>query len=210
MPHSWSIIILDFRFSTRRSLAVFCFLAVLAGCDNSANNPATQFSGIDITGADYGKALKLTDQTGKVRTLDDFKGKVVLVFFGFTQCPEVCPTTLHDLAKVVQQLGPDAERVQVLFVTLDPARDTQDVLAKFVPAFHPNFVALRGDDAEIKAAAQSFHVFFEKRPGTTPENYTIEHFTGTFVFDREGRLRLLMNYGIGLDKILHDVKLLLS
>ncbi len=194
----------------RRSLAVFCFLAVLAGCDTAANNSATQFSAVDITGADYGKALKLTDHMGKVRTLADFKGKVVMVFFGFTQCPEVCPTTLHDLGKALKQLGPDAERVQVLFVTLDPARDTQDVLAKFVPAFHPNFVALRGDDAQTKAAAQSFHVFFEKRPGATLDSYTIEHFTGTFVFDREGRLRLLMNYGMGVDKIIRDVKLLLA
>ncbi len=194
----------------RRSLAVVFFLAVLAGCDNAAKNPATQFSGVDITGADYGKALKLTDHTGKVRTLADFKGKVVLVFFGFTHCPEICPMTLHDLGNAMRQLEADAERVQVLFVTLDPARDTQDVLAKFVPAFHPSFIALRGDDAETKAAAQSFHVFFEKRPAATPGSYTIEHFTGTFVFDREGTLRLLMNYGMGLDKIVHDVKLLLS
>jgi len=194
----------------RSSFAVLCFLAILTGCNNGANSPAKQFSGVDITGADYGKALKLTDHTGKVRTLADFKGKVVMVFFGFTQCPEVCPTTLHDLANALKQLGPDADRVQVLFVTLDPARDTQDVLAKFVSAFHPNFVALRGDDAQTKTAAQSFHVFFEKRPGATPDNYTIEHFTGTFVFDREGRLRLLMSYGIGIDKIIHDVKLLLS
>jgi protein SCO1 len=156
-------------------LAVCCFLIVLMGCDKAGNTAATQFSGIDITGADYGKALKLTDHTGKVRTLQDYQGKVVLVFFGFTQCPEICPTTLHDLASVMKQLGSDADRVQVLFVTLDPERDTQDLLAKFVPVFHPNFVALRGNDAETKAAAQSFHVFFEKRPGTTPENYTIEH-----------------------------------
>lgn len=194
----------------RRSLAVFCLLIFLAGCDNAATNTATQFSGIDITGADYGKALKLTDHTGKIRTLADFKGKVVLVFFGFTHCPEICPMTLHDLGNVMRQLGADAERVQVLFVTLDPARDTQDVLAKFVPAFHPSFIALRGNDAETKAAAQSFHVFFEKRPTATPGSYTIEHFTGTFVFDREGTLRLLMNYGIGLDKIIHDLKLLLA
>jgi protein SCO1 len=194
----------------RRVLAVVGLLLVLVGCDNTAKDSALQFSGIDITGADYGKALKLTDHTGKVRTLQDYKGKVVLVFFGFTQCPEICPTTLHDLANLMKQLGSDADRAQVLFVTLDPERDTQDVLANFVPVFHPSFVALRGNDAETKAAAQSFHVFFEKRPGTTPENYTIEHFTGTFVFDREGRLRLLMNYGIGLDKMLHDVKLLLS
>jgi protein SCO1 len=182
--------------------------ASLAACDNAANT--VQFQGIDITGADYGKALKLTDHTGKPRTLDDFKGKVVLVFFGFVHCPEVCPTTLHDLAALMKQLGADADRVQVLFVTLDPARDTQETLAKFVPAFHPNFLALRGDEEATKAAAQSFHVFFEKRLDASAGNYTIEHFSGTFVFDREGKLRLLMNYGIGLDKILHDVKLLLS
>ncbi len=183
--------------------------ASLAACDNRSNNQP-QFSGIDITGADYGKALKLTDHTGKPRSLDDFKDKVTLVFFGFTHCPEVCPTTLRDLASLLKQLGGDAEKVQVLFVTLDPERDTQELLAKYVPSFHPNILALRGDDAAIKAAAQSFHVFYEKRPGSTPQNYTIEHFTGTFVFDRDGKLRLLMNYGIGIDKMLHDVKLLLN
>ena len=193
-----------------RYLAVLVLLWSVAACDSSSTVSQAQFQGIDITGADYGKALKLTDHTGKTRGLDDFKGKVVLVFFGFTQCPEICPTTLHDLAKVLKQLGSDAERVQVLFVTLDPQRDSQELLAKFVPSFHPSILALRGDEAATKAAAQSFHVFFEKRPGTTADNYTIEHFTGTFVFDRDGRLRLLMNYGIGIDKMLHDVKLLLS
>ena len=193
-----------------RCLAILLLSVSLAGCDNAATTSPPPFSGIDITGADYGKALKLTDHTGKSRSLDDFKGKVVLVFFGFTHCPEVCPTTLHELATVLKQLGTDADRVQVLFVTLDPARDSQEMLAKFVPSFHPNFLALRGDEAATKAAAQSFHVFFEKRPGATPDSYTIEHFTGTFIFDREGRLRLLMNYDIGIDKIIHDVKLLLS
>ena len=193
-----------------RCLAILLLSVSLAGCDNAATTSQPPFSGIDITGADYGKALKLTDHTGKSRSLDDFKGKVVLVFFGFTHCPEVCPTTLHELATVLKQLGTDADRVQVLFVTLDPARDSQEMLAKFVPSFHPNFLALRGDEAATKAAAQSFHVFFEKRPGATPESYTIEHFTGTFIFDREGRLRLLMNYDIGIDKIIHDLKLLLS
>ena len=193
-----------------RCLAILLLSVSLVGCDNAATTSPPPFSGIDITGADYGKALKLTDHTGKSRSLDDFKGKVVLVFFGFTHCPEVCPTTLHELATVLKQLGTDADRVQVLFVTLDPARDSQEMLAKFVPSFHPNFLALRGDEAATKAAAQSFHVFFEKRPGATPDSYTIEHFTGTFIFDREGRLRLLMNYDIGIDKIIHDVKLLLS
>ncbi len=192
-----------------RGLAVLVLLTSLAGCDNVAKDSQAQFQGIDITGADYGKALKLTDHTGKIRTLEDFKGKVVLVFFGFTQCPEVCPTTLRELANLMKLLDADADRVQVLFVTLDPDRDTQAMLAKFVPAFHPNFLALRGDEAATKAAAQSFHVFFEKRPGTSPDNYNIEHFSGTFVFDRDGKLRLLMNYGISPDKILHDVKLLL-
>jgi protein SCO1 len=187
-------------------LALICFTA----CENAGNTLQPQFSGIDITGADYGKSLRLTDHSGTPRSLDDFKGKVVLVFFGFTHCPEICPTTLHDFATILKQLGADADRVQVLFITLDPARDTQDMLAKFIPSFHPNILALRGNEAATKAAAQSFHVFFEKRPGTTPENYTIEHFTGTFVFDREGKLRLLMNYGLGIDKIIHDIKLLLS
>ena len=193
-----------------RCLAILLLSVSLAGCDNAATTSPPPFSGIDITGADYGKALKLTDHTGKSRSLDDFKGKVGLVFFGFTHCPEVCPTTLHELATVLKQLGTDADHVQVLFVTLDPARDSQEILAKFVPSFHPNFLALRGDEAATKAAAQSFHVFFEKRPGATPDSYTIEHFTGTFIFDREGKLRLLMNYDIGIDKIIHDLKLLLS
>jgi protein SCO1 len=192
-----------------RCFAVLMLIVGLTACDKSSNSSQAQFQGIDITGADYGKALKLTDHTGKTRTLEDFKGKVVLVFFGFTHCPEVCPTTLHDLANVMKQLGADADHVQVLFVTLDPNRDTQEILAKFVPAFHPTFLALRGDEAATKAAAQSFHVFFEKRPESAPGYYNIEHFSGTFVFDRDGKLRLLMNYGIALDKILHDVKLLL-
>lgn len=192
-----------------RSIFALLMLASVVACDNSASTQP-QFSGIDITGADYGKALKLTDHTGKIRTLEDFKGKVTLVFFGFTHCPEVCPTTLRDLATLLKQLGPDADRVQVLFVTLDPQRDTQDMLAKFIPSFHPNILALRGDEAATKAAAQSFHVFYEKRPGSTAQNYTIEHFSGTFVFDRDVKLRLLMNYGIGIEKIVRDVKLLLS
>lgn len=194
----------------RYCLGLLCVLLALAACDSNNQPPAAQFSGIDITGADYGKALKLTDHTGKLRTLKDFKGKVVLVFFGFTHCPEVCPTTMHDLAAVMKQLGTDAERVQVLFVTLDPERDTPEMLAKYVPSFHPSFLALRGDEAATKEAAQAFHVFFEKRPGTKHDDYTIEHFSGTFVFDREGRVRLLMNYGIGIDKIARDLKLLLS
>jgi protein SCO1 len=192
-----------------RNLVALLLAASVVACDNSATTPP-QFFGIDITGADYGKSLRLIDHTGKVRTLEDFKGKVTLVFFGFTHCPEVCPTTLRDLATLLKQLGPDADRVQVLFITLDPGRDTQDMLAKFIPSFHPNILALRGDDAATKAAAQSFHVFYEKRPGSTPQSYTIEHFTGTFVFDRDGRLRLLMNYGLDIDKMLRDVKLLLS
>ena len=193
----------------RQFLAVLALIC-LAACGNSGKTSQPQFLGIDITGADYGKSLRLSDHNGKPRSLGDFKGKVVLVFFGFTQCPEICPTTLRDLATILKQLGADADRVQVLFITLDPARDSQELLAKFVPSFHPSILALRGDEAATKAAAQSFHVFFEKRPGTTPENYTIEHFTGTFVFDRDGKLRLLMNYGLAIDKIIHDIKLLLS
>ena len=194
----------------RYCIGLLVILLALAGCDSSKQSSTPQFSAVDITGADYGKTLKLTDHTGKLRSLDDFKGKVVLIFFGFTHCPEVCPTTLHDLATVMKQLGADAARVQVLFVTLDPERDTPALLAKYVPSFHPSFLALRGDQDATKAAAQAFHVFFEKRPGSKEGDYTIEHFSGTFVFDREGRVRLLMNYGLGIDKIVRDLQTLLS
>ena len=193
-----------------RSLAALCAALLLLGCDLAAGPAKGTFNAIDITGADYGRDLRLTDHTGKPRTLVDFKGKVVYLFFGFTHCPDVCPTTLADAAKVIKQLGKDGGEVQVLFVTVDPKRDTPEVLAKYVPAFNPTFLGLYGDEAATRATARSFRVFYEIRPGTTPDNYSVDHSAGSYVFDRDGRLRLFVNYGMAPDKLAADVKKLLG
>ena len=155
-----------------------------AACDSS--DP--RFKGTDITGADYGKSLELTDHTGRPRTLEDFRGKAVVVFFGFTHCPDVCPTTLAEVSQVMQALGPDAQRVQVLFVTVDPERDTKEVLAKYVTAFDPRFLGLYGDAAATQRAAKEFKVYYEKRKAG--DSYSVDHSGQTYVIDPQGRLRL--------------------
>ncbi|HJY77252.1 MAG TPA: SCO family protein [Burkholderiales bacterium] len=174
-PRSWSITICSL------SLAA----ALIAGCDGKP-----RFKSTDITGADYGKTLELTDQTGRPRRLEDWRGKVVVLFFGFTHCPDVCPTTLADLSQVMKQLGPDAERVQVLFVTVDPERDTPEALGKYVGAFDPRFLGLYGDTAATQRAAREFKVFYEKRK--TADGYSVDHSGQTYVIDPQGRLRLFV------------------
>ncbi len=169
-----------------------------------------QFKNTDLTGADYGKSLRLTDHTGRVRTLDDFKGSVVTIFFGYTQCPDVCPTTLAAMKAVKQQLGEDGRRLQVLFVTLDPERDTQELLAQYVTAFDPSFIGLRGDAEATARVAKEFKIFYQKVPGATPDTYTMDHSAGSYVFDPEGRLRLYVRYGQSPDAIAADIKLLLA
>ena len=164
-------------------------LAVLA----SACSPeAPKFRSTDISGADFGKQLALTGHDGKPRALADFRGKVVVLFFGFTHCPDICPTTLADVAAVLKKLGPDAARVQVLFVTLDPERDTPEVLAKYVPAFDASFLGLTGDAAATQRAAKEFKIFYEKRPGSAPGAYTVDHSAQSYVIDTQGRLRLFV------------------
>ncbi|MES2017774.1 MAG: SCO family protein [Pseudomonadota bacterium] len=191
----------------KKLLALFALALLLAACNKA---PAT-FNGVDITGADYAKDFKLTDHTGKPRTLADFKGKVVFLFFGYTQCPDVCPTTMTQMAAVLQALGPQADQVQVLFVTVDPERDTQELLAQYVPAFHPSFIGLRGDAAATAATAKEFKVFYAKSAGTTPDNYSVDHTYGSYVFDRTGKIRLFVrNDGKGPANIVHDIKLLLN
>ena len=170
-------------------------MLALAACQPSG----PKFKSTDITGADYGKALALTGHDGKLRTLADFSGKVVVLAFGFTHCPDICPTTLADLAGVLKSLGADAERVQVLFVSLDPERDSREVLAKYVPAFDPRFLGLYGDLGATQRVAKEFKVFFEKQPaGAT---YTVNHSAQSYVLDREGRLRLFVKY----DRIAPDL-----
>jgi protein SCO1/2 len=182
----------------------------LAGCDRSATGSKPSFHAIDITGADYAKVLNLRDADGRPRTLADFKGKVTVIFFGFTQCPDVCPTTLAELAQARKLLGPDGARVQGVFVSVDPARDTPEVLKAYVTTFGSDFVALHGTEDEIKAAAKQFKIFFNKVPGKTEGSYTIDHTAGSYVLDANGRVRLFTRYGVGAEKLAADLRILLA
>jgi protein SCO1/2 len=193
-------------------LVAACALTVsIAACDKlPGKQQQVAFQNTDVTGLDYAKGFALTDHTGKPRTLADFKGKVVVVFFGYTQCPDVCPTTMAEMASVMQKLGPLADQVQVLFITLDPERDTQQLLASYVPAFDKRFIGLRGTPEQTAKTAKEFKVFYAKVPGSDPNSYTIDHTAGSYVFDRDGRLRLFIRHGQGPDPIVHDLRQLLS
>lgn len=188
------------------TLAACCLALGLIAC----SPPAEKFTNSDLTGLDYAKDFKLTDHNGKPRTLADFKGKLVLIFFGYTQCPDVCPTTMVEMANVMQKLGPDAEKTQVLFATIDPERDTQALLAAYVPNFDARFLGLYGDAAATAQVAKDFKVYYQKVPGKTPGSYTMDHTAGTYVFDQQGRIRLFLRHGQGPDPIVHDLKLLLG
>ena len=179
----------------------------LASCSKQA---APQFSGIDITGAEYARELALPDVDGRQRSLADFKGKVTVVFFGYTQCPDVCPTTMLELSEVKKALGADGARVQGVFVTVDPERDTPEVLKAYVNNFSPDFVALRGSLDQTKAAAKAFKVYFAKVPGKTEGSYTVDHTAGSYVFDAQGKVRLFTRYGTGAEALKHDLELLLA
>jgi protein SCO1 len=183
-------------------------LLVLGGCDKLSHKQPT-FQNTDVTGLDYAKGFALTDHNGKPRTLADFKGKVVVLFFGYTQCPDVCPTTMAEMAAVLKELGPSADEVQVLFVTLDPERDTPALLAQYVPAFDKRFLGLYGDTAQIAKTAKEFKVFYAKVPGSAPGSYSIDHTAGSYVFDRDGKLRLFIRHGQGPGPIAHDIRQLL-
>ena len=180
------------------------------GASAPASSTAGGFTAIDITGASYANKLELPDPSGQMRRLDEFKGKVVVVFFGFTQCPDVCPTTLAELAAVRRALGADGARVQPIFVSVDPQRDTPEVLKAYAQAFGDDVVALRGDEAQTKAAAQEFKVFYSKVPGKTPDTYTIDHTAGSYVFDTQGRIRLFMRHGQPAAAVEADIRRLLA
>ena len=186
---------------------------VLTACDNKpAGGPAAaavSFHGVDITGADYAHRLQLTDVDGKRRDLAEFKGKVVFVFFGFTQCPDVCPTTMAELAEVRKRLGADGERVQGVFISVDPERDTAPVLKAYLQAMDPSFVGLRGSLEEVDAAAREFKVFFQKVP-TKGDNYTMDHTAGAFLFDPDGQVRLFVRYGMKVEDLTEDIRTLLK
>ncbi len=182
----------------------------LAACDRGGPGSKLAFKGVDITGADYAKDFELADTDGKLRHMADFKGKVAVVFFGFTQCPDVCPTTMLELAAAKKALGADGERVQGIFVTIDPERDTPQVLKAYVDNFGAGFVALRGDLEQTKAVAKHFRVFYAKVPGKTEGSYTMDHTAGSYIFDAAGRVRLFTRYGGGAEPLKHDLQLLLQ
>ncbi len=189
------------------SLAAAGALA-LSGCERMA--PPHHFNGIDLTGAKYAQGLALPDFDGKPRTLADFKGKVTVVFFGYTQCPDACPTTLAELSGILKTLGPDAAKVQVLFVTVDPSRDSPALLKNYVANFRPDFIALRGDEAQTQQVIKDFKLIVQKVPGKTPDSYTIDHTAGSYVFDREGRIRLFASQSLDPALLTDDLKALLA
>ena len=180
--------------------------ALLCACAPSGQ----KFNSTDITGAEYGTDFKLTDHSGKVRTLADFKGRAVVMFFGYTRCPDVCPTTMVEMKHVIEYLGEEGKRVQVLFVTVDPERDKPELLAQYVPAFDPGFLGLYGDLETTQKTAKDFKVFFQKVPGKTPDSYTMDHTAGSYVFDPLGRLRLFVRHGGDTGPLVADLKALLS
>ena len=178
----------------------------------SACSPKPEFKNIDITGSTaFGKDFSLIDPDGKVRTLADFKGKVVVMFFGYTQCPDICPTTLTEMQQVMTLLGPQSDKVQVLFVTVDPERDTAAILKQYVPSFDPRFLGLRpADEAALEKVAKDFKIYYKKVPGTSPGSYTMDHTAGSYAFDPQGRLRLYIKHAQGPEALAHDLKELLK
>ena len=178
----------------------------LTGCTEAKPT----FNAVDMTGADYAKNFSLTDADGKVRTLADFKGKVVVLFFGFAQCPDVCPTTMLEMAQVKQQLGADGDKLQVLFVTVDPERDTPVVMKAYMNAFDPSFVALIPTPEQLAAMAKDYKAYYKKVEGKTPTSYSMDHSAASYIYDTEGRLRLYARYGAGVAPMVSDVKALIQ
>lgn len=187
-------------------LAFILLSALLAACQQGGS---AGFIGTDLTGTQFGKPLSLTDHTGKLRNMNDFKGKVVVLFFGYTHCPDVCPTTMSDLKQTMKLLGDKADDVQVLFVTVDPERDTQEVLAQFVPGFDSRFIGLRGTLEEVAANLSEYKVYAAKVSEPGKSGYTMDHSAGLYVFDKTGAPRIYLGYGEKPENIAHDLRLLL-
>ena len=201
--------------STRFSASWFrlfsaCALALSLVGLSACSEPKPAFKAVDITGADYAKELNLPDQNGQVRKLKDFSGKLVVVFFGYTQCPDVCPTTMQELAEVKRLLGPDGDKLQAVFVTVDPERDTTELLKSYVENFDASFVALRPTQEQLPAIAKEFKIYFKRVEGKTPTSYTMDHSAGSYTFDTQGRVRLFNRYGMGAQALADDFKLLLK
>lgn len=189
-----------------RLAGVSAAAAAMAGC----SDPKPSFNAVDMTGADYAKGFALKDADGKERTLADFKGKVVVLFFGYAQCPDVCPTTMTEMAQVKQQLGKDGDKLQVLFVTVDPDRDTPEVMKAYMGAFDPAFVALIPTQEQLAAMAKDYKAYYKKVDGKTPTSYSMDHSAASYIYDTQGRLRLYARYGAGVAPMVADVQALIK
>lgn len=199
--------------NTIKKIATYALLACVSGlftaCSDEANR-ASEFTSVNITGATYAKDFELTDHHGKTRHLSDFAGKVVVLFFGYTQCPDVCPTSMTELAQIKKNLGAEGERVQVLFVTVDPERDTPEMLKEYMGSFDPSFLALYTSKEKLAEVAKAFKIYYKKVEGKTPTSYTMDHSAGNYVYDTKGQLRLFTRYGSDPKGLIHDIRLLLK
>ncbi len=196
----------DRRRLMRLALACVGGMPLLLACTPKTHS----FQSTDVTGATFAQDLRITDHNGNVRTMQDFNGKVTVVFFGFTQCPDVCPTSMTTMAEVKRLLGAQGETLQVLFITVDPERDTQALLKEYMANFDPTFIALRPEPDELKDVASDFKIYFKKVPGSTPTSYTMDHSAGKYIFDTAGRVRLFSAYGTDAATIASDIQALLS
>lgn len=194
----------------RRLVVQSLALAMTAGLLTACSPDKPQFQSIDLTGADYAQGFSLADHNGQQRTLKDFAGKVVVVFFGFTQCPDVCPTSMAELAQVKKLLGPDGDKLQAIFITVDPERDTAELLKPYMGNFDPSFLALRPTLEQLPQVGKDFKLYYKKVEGKTPGSYTMDHSAGSYIFDGKGRIRLYSRYGAGAEVLASDIRLLLK
>ena len=193
-----------------KRLAVLGLVVASMGLVSACSDKKPSFAAIDVTGADYARDFSLTDHNGQTRTIRDFSGKVVVLFFGYTQCPDVCPTSMAELAEIKKLLGKDGDRLQGLFISVDPQRDTPEVLKAYMTNFDPSFLALYASPDKLAALAKDYKVYFKKVDGQTPTSYTMDHSAGSYVYDTQGKLRLYTRYGTGVVPLLADIKLLLQ
>jgi protein SCO1/2 len=196
--------------STRIYWVKVVFLSLIAAFLVACSPAAPQFKSIDLTGADYANDFALADQNGTVRSLKDFTGKVVVVFFGFTQCPDVCPTSMAELAEIKKSLGADGDKLQAIFITVDPDRDTPEILKAYMANFDPTFLALRPSLAQLPVVAKNFKIYYKKVESETAGSYSVDHSAGDYIFDPQGRLRLYNRYGSGAEGLTKDIQLLLK
>lgn len=193
-----------------KSVAACATLVLGFGLVAACSEKQQSFTSIDLTGATYAKDFELTDHNGQVRHLKDFAGKVVIMFFGFTQCPDICPTTMLELAEIKKNLGKDGDRFQALFVTVDPERDTPEILKAYMTNFDPTFLALTTTPEKLAELAKDYKVYYKKVPGKTPTSYTMDHSAGSYVYDTKGQLRLFTRYGTGAAALTQDIQQLLK